>query len=135
MKVYRLEMPCSSAKYKRQWIGPYQYSHLPEPAKFVAFDMACTHDWDTPWRPARCFRLWETKGTDNYFCGCRSMQDLFAWFGGYLPQLMQLGGRIVVLDVPDERMVSFLTEPGERVQVVFDMTPSLADQSHQLEAA
>jgi hypothetical protein len=135
MKVYRLELPCHSDRFDRSWIGPYQFSHVADPARGVSYDMAVAHDFDTPWRPARCFRLWETEGTEDYYCGCASMQDLFAWFGGYLPQLMQLGGRIVVLDVPDERLVSFLAEAGERRQVVFDMAPSLADQSLKLEAA
>lgn len=115
MKVYRVEIPTE----KGGWCGPYQpWDGKTGTLRTIANSMGIAHGLGSMREPASVYDDYIFSMVDcHYFSGCPSMRDLFAWFGGWLPILMRNGARIIVLNVPDERIVV----RNERHQCVFDM--------------
>lgn len=119
MKIYRVEFPHPDGGF----IGPYNCdtSGHPQKEELDAFiwRMAAAHSWG---RSDRHPPLWGPSGCS---IAVRSMQDLFSWFGGYLPGLLKFGARIGVYEVEPEDIVE-----EDPLQLAFirdrarDVTPS-----------
>lgn len=67
-------------------IGPYQ--------KFNNAEMFYRHGGDTRNHPSPYISGRHIMD-DNELCGFRNMQQLYRWFGGYLPGLLRNGYKIV----------------------------------------
>ena len=119
MVVYRLE--------HSNGIGPYQYDqHLEliagswaKIAKYHEYldllaDMGRTHKRETHPSPEHDGINCDDFRRDQHFCGCKSLDDLQEWFGGFLPKLLNFGFKINRYEVAKNKVAE------GKHQVVFD---------------
>ena len=106
MKVYRVEHPSNST-------GPYQsgahyglsgYREIHN----AMINAHCNHVNDHP-TPG-----YENLQVEGRVCGCKTLKSLKAWFGDFLPKLIQLGFIIKEFDLPEDAVCCGLK------QVTFD---------------
>jgi hypothetical protein len=102
MKVYRVE-------HADTGIGPYNQSwNYEDGFDFTSpeWRMACEHGGDSWYHPASHTDIPELQFDDDFRACFVSMRDLFAWFGGWLPIMLDCNFRIVVRDVPAETVLT-----------------------------
>jgi hypothetical protein len=89
MKVYRVEYD--------DGVGPYQteLANIWEEYGRCRLSFALTSAHDNPDTHPVAQIPWGV----NQLCGFRSMQDLFRWFGGWLPLLIRCGARVAVYSI------------------------------------
>lgn len=111
MKVYRVEYDNGRGPYNPYDADDYLYDDetgepftLDGDPRIESMRQALVeaHGWDDPTgrHPCPSFVM-----MPDCQCAFRSMRDLFAWFGGWLPQLTRIGARVVTYDIhPDAIM-------------------------------
>jgi hypothetical protein len=101
MKVYRLEVTTNHGNQN----GPYlraDWDKLPEPLKSICDEMFQEHT-DT-WRPQpKSFE--DPKLAPECRSACVSVKALKEWFGDWLPLILHYGGKLVVIDVPEDKIL------------------------------
>jgi len=120
MKVYRLEFPHGQGGY----VGPYNVHHCYVARMTRELDslLGKLHLYHSPYVSDRHPPI---HVPDGHSVAVRSMQDLYRWFGGFLPKLLKEGARVGVYEVDEEYIVE-----EDEYQLAFirefakDVTPS-----------
>jgi hypothetical protein len=101
MKAYRLEVTTKNGNQN----GPYlraDWDKLPEPLKSICDEMFQEHT-DT-WRP-KPKPFDDPKLAPRCRSACVSISVLMKWFGDWLPLILLHGGKLKVINVPEDKIL------------------------------